>query len=159
MKIIKGDLILEKDTTFDDSIEVKGNIKGCYNLEVNGNIIARNIDVLNISARNIDAWDINARNINSSDIDASNIVACDISAENIRVWHISVWYINAKSVNALSINALDVNVSSIDVLNINARNIDSCYIICEKRIKKSENSKTIAKVFVENRSKLKRKEW
>ncbi len=45
MKIIKGDLILTKDTTFSESIKVKGDIKGYYNLKVAGNI---------------DAWDINA---------------------------------------------------------------------------------------------------
>ena len=48
MKIIKGDLILTKDTTFSESIKVKGDIKGYYNLKVAGNI---------------DAWDINAMDI------------------------------------------------------------------------------------------------
>jgi len=44
MKIIKGDLILTKDTTFSESIKVKGDIKGYYNLKVAGNIDAWNID-------------------------------------------------------------------------------------------------------------------
>ena len=57
-KIIKGDLILKKDTTFKTSIKVKGNIIGYYNLKVIGNI-----DALNIDARNIDALNIGARNI------------------------------------------------------------------------------------------------
>lgn len=39
-KKIKGDLILTKDTSFDESIEVEGNIKGYYNLKVEGNINA-----------------------------------------------------------------------------------------------------------------------
>jgi len=72
-KKIKGDLILTKDTTFDESIEVDGNIRGYYDLKVAGNIVAWDID-----ARNIVAWDIDARNI-----DARNIVAWDIAARNI----------------------------------------------------------------------------
>ena len=79
MKIIKGDLILTKDTTFSESIKVKGDIKGYYNLKVAGNI---------------DAWDINAMDI-----------------------------------------------------------------ICEKRIKKTKMAKTFCRSFIQNKSKLKRKEW
>ena len=63
MKIIKGNLILTKDTTFSESIKVEGDIKGYYNLKVAGNINARNID-----ARDINAWNINAWNIDAMDI-------------------------------------------------------------------------------------------
>jgi hypothetical protein len=53
MKIIKGNLILTEDTTFNESIKVEGNIRGYCNLKVIGDI---------------NAWDINARNINAWDI-------------------------------------------------------------------------------------------
>ena len=102
-KIIEGDLILKEDTTFDESIEVHGDIKSYYDLKVLGNIDARDIN-----ARDINAWDINARNINAG--------------------------------------------------NIDARNIDVMDIICEKRIKKSTNSKTISRVFVQGRLELEKKE-
>ncbi len=69
MKIIKGDLILTKDTTFSESIKVEGDIKGYYNLKVAGNINARNID-----ARDINAWNIDARNINAGNINALDII-------------------------------------------------------------------------------------
>ena len=76
MKIIKGDLILTKDTTFSESIKVEGDIKGYYNLKVKGSIDALDIDARNIDARNIDAWNIDAGNI-----DAGNINALDIICE------------------------------------------------------------------------------
>ena len=95
MKIIKGDLILNKDTTFNESIIVKGSICGYFDLKVTGNINARDIN-----ARNIDAWDINARDINAGDI-----------------------------------------------------------IFCEKRIKKFKSATTKAKVFIDNRLNLEKKEW
>jgi hypothetical protein len=107
-KKIKGNLVLMKDTTFDESIEVEGNIK-CekerYNLKVAGNIdawniVAGNIDAWNIVAGNIDAWNIDAWNIDAGNIDAGNIdawniVAGNIDAGNIDAWNIVAWDIFA----------------------------------------------------------------
>jgi hypothetical protein len=53
MKTIKGDLILTEDTTFNESIKVEGNITGCFDLKVFGNIVCRDIDCWNIDCRNI----------------------------------------------------------------------------------------------------------
>ena len=78
MKIIKGDLILNKDTTFNESIIVKGSICGYFDLKVTGNIIAEDIDAEDIDAWNIDAWNIDTKNINARNIDARNIYAEDI---------------------------------------------------------------------------------
>ena len=62
MKTIKGDLILTKNTEFKEGIKVKGNIKGKdnqrFDLKVNGNIDARDINAVNIDAWDIDAWNI-----------------------------------------------------------------------------------------------------
>lgn len=62
MITIKGDLILEKDTTYEESIFVEGDIlcgNGIrYHLTVKGDINARDIN-----AWDINAWDINARDI------------------------------------------------------------------------------------------------
>lgn len=72
MKIIKGNLELKEDTTFEESITVEGNItcpNGRKNLKVAGNIDARDID-----ARDIDAWDIDAWNIDAWNIDARDII-------------------------------------------------------------------------------------
>lgn len=76
-KTIKGNLILEKDTLFPESIVVEGSIIGKdgvrYNLKVNGNI---------------DCWDINCRNINCGDIDCWDINCGDIDCLNINCWDI-----------------------------------------------------------------------
>ena len=123
MKIINGDLVLTKDTSFDESIIVKGDIRGYFDLKVAGNIVAGDIDAGNIVAGDIDAWNINAGNINAGDID--------------------VWNINAGNINA----------GDIDAGNINAGDI-----VCEKRIRKSTQSKTICRIYIKDKSKLERKE-
>ena len=85
-------LVLTKDTVFDESIEVDGNITcegGRWSLKVIGNIVALDIVTGNIDAENIDAMDI----------------------------------------------------------------------VCEKRTKKTTKAKTFARIFIQNRSKNKRKEW
>ena len=82
MKTFDSDLVLEKDTIFNESITVLGSILGRdgmrYDLKVQGNIIAHNIIAHYIDAYNIDAYDIDAHNI-----DADNIIAHDINAHNI----------------------------------------------------------------------------
>lgn len=87
---IKGNLILEKDTKFEESIEVEGSITGYYNLTVIGDITAQNIN-----AWDIKAWDIDARDIDARDIDAQNI-----NAWNINAWNIDAWNIDARNINA-----------------------------------------------------------
>ena len=115
MKVFESDLILTKNTVFDSSITVKGNIvckDGLWNIK------ALDIKAYDIKAYDIKAYDINANNINALDIKANNINAYDIKANNI--------------------NALD--------------------IICEARILKCKTSKTICRIFIDNKSKLPTKE-
>jgi len=85
-----------------------------------------------------------AGNINAWDIDA-----WDIDAWDINVWDINVWDINARNINARDISAWDIN----------ARDINAWDIICEKRIKKGKENKTTARIFIQNKSELERKEW
>jgi len=136
-------LILEKDTVFDESIEVKTSItcKGDkrFSLKVIGNINAGNIDAEDIDAEDIDAedidaWDIDAWDINAGNINAGNIDAGNIDAEGIDAWDINAW-------------------------DINAGNIDARDIICEKRLKKEIENKTIARIFIQDKSQLEKKEW
>ena len=47
---------------------------------------------------------------------------------------------------------MDINAWDIDARDIYARDI-----ICEKRIKKYKDVKTMARIFIENKSKLERK--
>jgi len=77
-KVYQGDLILEKDTVFEEDLKVDGSIIGKdgnrYNLTVKGNINCRNID-----CRNIDCEDIDCEDINCGDIDCWNIDCEDIN--------------------------------------------------------------------------------
>jgi len=43
--------------------------------------------------------------------------------------------------------------------DIDAGNIIAQDIICETRTKKSKDAKTICRIYIKNKSKLKRKEW
>ena len=83
MKTIKGDLILKKDTTFNEDLKVEGNIQGYFNLKVCGNIDCWNIDCWNIDCRNIDCWNINCRNIGCGNIDCWNIDCLNIDCKNV----------------------------------------------------------------------------
>ena len=142
-KIIKGDLILTKDTVFEESIEVQSNIickSERFSLKVRGDINARNIkagdiNALNINAWNINAedikagdikaWNINAEDINARDIKAEDINAGDINAGNINARDIKAWNINARNINARNIKAEDINAGNINAGDINAWNINA----------------------------------
>jgi len=71
---------------------------------------------------------------------------------------IDAWNIDAGDINAGDIDAGDINAWNINARNINARNIDAWNIVCETRNKKRKENKTICKIYIKNRSKLKKKE-
>jgi len=58
MKIIEGDLILKRDTIFNESLIVKGDIKGNFNLIVKGDL-----NCLNLNCSNLDCRNLNCRNL------------------------------------------------------------------------------------------------
>ena len=146
------ELVLEKDTVFEESIAVENSIRctenNRFSLKVAGGITAGDIIAWGITAGDITAWDIDA-----GDIDAGDIIAWGINA-----WDITARGIDAGNINAWDINAGNINAWDIDAGNINAGNINAWDIICESRKKKSKTNKTIARVFVQGRSKLERKE-
>ena len=149
VKKIKGDLILKEDMSFDESIEVEGNII-CEN-ERKNLIVARNID-----ARDIDARDIVARNI-----DAGDIVARDIVARNIDAWNIVARDIDARDIVARNIDAWNIVARDIDAGDIVARDIDAWDIVFCENIKLEEKSegKIKAKAVIRKRFELEQKEW
>ena len=156
--IIKDDLVLEKDTTFETSIEVRKNIKTkdgmAFNLTVNGSIKSKNIFIGTLKARDVFAYDIEADNIHVHNIEANNIEAGNIFVHNIKAGNIHGWDIHAHDISANNIDAINIFADIIVAGDIEA----SSLLVCEKRLKKEENSKTIAGVFVENKSKIVPKE-
>jgi len=127
-RTIHGDLILTKDTTFNESIIVEGNIKGYFDLKVKGDIDCVNIDCGNIDCGNIDCRNIDCRNIDCWDIDCWDIDCWDIDCGNIDCW-------------------------DIDCRNIDCRNI----VYCDK-IKVRKGCKVICKVLIKDRFSVERKE-
>lgn len=77
-----------------------------------------------------------------------SIDAWDIDAKDINVWNIRAWNVNANNILA----------TTIDTGIINAHNINARVILCEKRIKKNNENKTIAKVFVDKIGEKEQKE-
>ena len=57
--IHKGDLILKKDTTFEEDLVVEGDIKGYYNLRVQGNLNCMNLNCMDLDCRNLDCMNLN----------------------------------------------------------------------------------------------------
>jgi|SRR3990167_7554652 len=123
-------LKMTEDMIFDESIEVKGDITGYYNLTVAGSIKAGNIN-----ARDIDALEIRARGIKARDIEAWDIEAWDIEA-----WDIEAWDIDARNIDAWDIDAWD--------------------IVCETiRLKDKAKGKIRARSVLRKRSASDFKEW
>ncbi len=165
-KIIEGNLILDKDTVFDESLEVHGSILGKngnrYNLTVNGNISALYITANYITAKNLDAMDITAKNLDARDITAWNITAWNIHAHNITAeWDITTVNIIAMDITAsgditaLDITAKNITAINLDAVNITARNLDTDFIICEK-LEQEPGSTLNAKKVINNRLSYKR---
>ena len=67
-----------------------------FNLCVDANIEARDINALDIEARDINARNINASEINARNINAQNIEAYNIYAQNIIYWAVCFAYNNIK---------------------------------------------------------------
>lgn len=57
-------------------------------------------------------------NITARDISAWNISAWDISAESINAWDINAWDINAVNINAVNINAGNISAGNISAKKI-----------------------------------------
>ena len=144
-KIIEGNLILDKDTVFDEELEVRGSILGKdgnrYNLTVNGNIKAEDIHAGDIHAGDIDAGNISAWDISARNIDAKNITAGNLDVGDIDAWDINAWNIKARNISAWTINTGDIS----------ARNIATYFILCEK-LEQEPGSTLYAKKVINNRS-------
>ena len=69
MKTIKGDLILKKDTTFNEDLKVEGDIKGDFSLIVKGDLKCRILYCWNLNCRNLYCWNLDCWNLNCSNLD------------------------------------------------------------------------------------------
>ena len=65
-----------------------------FDLYINANIDAMDINAWDIHANDINAWDINARNIRANDIYAWDVIASDINANDISYFAVCYAYKN-----------------------------------------------------------------
>jgi len=129
MKIIRDNEEL-KSHIVNGVIKFKDDIKCDFNINVEADIYARNID-----ARNIDAWNISASKISALNIDALNIDASKISASNI-----SAWNINAKNIKYL---AFCIATQSLKCETIKAKRENAFHKCLDSQIEIIEPSYTI----------------
>ena len=105
--VVKGNLVLERDMSYQGNLVVEGSVVGTYgsrfNLEVNGDLrVSGNVSVSKLTATgsiNSDA-NISARSISV----ALDISACSISANSVRARDITTCKIRSYSVTAHSIS-------------------------------------------------------
>lgn len=96
---------------------------------------------------NIDAWDIDADNIRARHISTNNITAENINADRISARNIDAFVIIAREIDAKNINALDIMAQNIifEVTCIAEKDIKCASIVgqLEKSIYKSLNGDVI----------------
>lgn len=142
-KKINGDLILKKDTFLDEDLIVTGNIIGKnhvkFNLFVEGSIEAKNIKTKYMKALNVKANRIESEKVTAKCVNANSLEIWNVNSQRIDCYEIDSDYINSKDLIAHKINA--------------------DFVVCDKFIPKNNDSKISAKMFLENQSIIKRKEW
>ena len=99
-----------------------------FDLNIQENIYAWDIEACNINAKDIIARDIKAENINAHDIQAHDIYVSRIIANDIYARNIDSLNIKSKYINAVDINGGDIVTGNIDAGNICAENIKAKHI-------------------------------
>ena len=88
MKTINGDLIMEKDMTFNEDLVIKGNIFGKngnrFNLKVIGNLKCFNVNCGdlncgNLNCSNLNCGNLNCNNLNCLDLNCNNLNCLDLN--------------------------------------------------------------------------------
>lgn len=99
-----------------------------FDLIIQENIYAWDIEACNIIAKDIISRDIKAENINAHDIQAHDIYVSKIIANDIYARNIDSLNIKSRYINAVDINGGDINTGNIDAGNICAENIKAKHI-------------------------------
>lgn len=142
-KVINGDLVLKKDTFLNENLIVIGDIIAKshmkFSLFVEGSIEATNIKVKYMKGSKI----------NANRIESEKVMAKFINANSLEIWDI----------NSQSINCDEIDSKHVNCKDLSAHMINADFVVCEKFTPKNNNSKIMAKVFLENRFTHKRIEW
>ena len=103
--------------------------------------VEANIDAYDIEALDINAWNINACNINANNIKARNINAIDIDACNIEAGNISACNIEASDISAnnISYHAVCFAYDSIKCKSIKGRRKNSKHFVLDGKLEVEED--------------------
>jgi hypothetical protein len=96
MKIIKGDLVLKENTTFDEDLTVEGNIRcegGLWNL-ICGDLNCWNLNCWDLDCRNLTCGDLNCRNLNCRDLNCWDLNCWNLNCWNLNCWNLICWDLN-----------------------------------------------------------------
>lgn len=93
-------------------------VKFNFDLNIEANIDAYNIDALDIKCWNIDSSSVYARDIIAHNIKCFKIDAADINANNINVHHINACVIKAYDICTVDIIAQIINAHDIDYYGV-----------------------------------------
>lgn len=93
-------------------------VKFNFDLNIEANIDAYNIDALDIKCWNIDSSSVYARDIIAHNIKCFKIDAADINANNINVHHINACVIKVHDICAVDIIAQIINAHDIDYYGV-----------------------------------------
>lgn len=99
-----------------------------FDLNIQANIYAWDIEANDINAKDIIGNDIKAHDIKAHDIKAHDIHANKIIANDIYACNIDSLYIKSRYINAVDINGGDIVTGNIDAGNICAENIKAKHI-------------------------------
>lgn len=117
---------------------IRLDVEFAFNLEINGNINARDI-----KAYDINALDINALNIKSYDIKARDIEAYDINALDINALNIEARDIKAQNIYAgdITYSAVCFAYQNIECSSIKGRRVNTKHFVLDGEIKIIEKGK------------------
>ena len=104
--------------------------------------VEANIDAYDIEALDINAWNINACNINANNIKARNINAIDIDACNINAGNISACNIEAGNISAnnISYHAVCFAYDNIKCKSIKGRRKNSKHFVLDGKLEVEEEN-------------------
>ena len=112
MKTIKGDLVMEKNMTFNEDLVVEGNIFGKnrskFNLKVFGDLDCFDLNCRNLDCNNLNCWNLDGNNLDCLNLNGNNLNCLDLDCNNL---------------NCLNLNCNNLNCLNLDCNNLNCNNL------------------------------------
>ena len=95
MKTIKGDLILKKNTVFNESLTVEGNIIGNWDLNCK-DLNCWNLNCWNLNCNDLNCNDLNCKDLNCGDLNCNDLNCRNLNCEDLNFYAIAITYSSFK---------------------------------------------------------------